>query len=689
MKNKIKTLVISFGLFVLSVSSAMADKKEDYQKTYNYARAIELVNEGKNDEAISFLQKELQDHQDNGYAMVWLASLYYGQDQNGEALSLTNKSLKYLNKKEPFYASALILRSRIYRDLEEEDKAMDDLAHLVKAQPDNTQAYDERARIYINNDNYTKAEADFLKITQIDPSEVTGYVGLAVCQRNMERYDEALISIGKALRLNPQNANTLAHRALVYFYMKNYQDAAEDVLRSLELDGNDLAFNAMQQVSDSAFEIMDFKLKVQQMVQPTVDYWPYCRGIIHENVKKYKEAIPYYETSNKMNFSLYTCIRMSICAEKMGDYQLALDYAELGLTADSSDLQVCMQKADCLFELGRVDESIAEYSHVTELAPAYVGGYFQRGLVKFDIDDIDGAIEDFTMSILLNPSHPFIYLNRAHCYSLKGQKELARADYEEVIKRDTIPSGYTSAYCALLELGEREKAIAALDSVLSNDSTANAYNAACFYARMNEKEIAINYLKKAIEEGHYDFFHIEHDHDLLNIREEDAFKQLIETEKEAVSKRIGHSIATDLEDADNSDYVEKVMEIPFTHESGVTKVKCRINDLPLHFVFDTGAADVTISSVEATFMLKNGYLSEKDITGKALYTTADGSISEGTTIILRKVIFGDLELEDVKASVVMSQKAPLLLGQSVLQRLGRIEIDNGRNVLKVTQRVKK
>lgn len=88
-------------------------------------------------------------------------------------------------------------------------------------------------------------------------------------------------------------------------------------------------------------------------------------------------------------------------------------------------------------------------------------------------------------------------------------------------------------------------------------------------------------------------------------------------------------------------------------------------------------------------MLKNGYLSERDITGKQYYQTADGNISEGTTIILRKVNFAGLELTDVKASVVKSQKAPLLLGQSVLQRLGKIEIDNARSILKVTHKVQK
>lgn len=70
--------------------------------------------------------------------------------------------------------------------------------------------------------------------------------------------------------------------------------------------------------------------------------------------------------------------------------------------------------------------------------------------------------------------------------------------------------------------------------------------------------------------------------------------------------------------------------------------------------------------------------------GKQRYQTADGNISVGTTFILNKINFGGLELTGVRASVVANQKAPLLLGQTVLQRLGKIEIDNEKKVLKIT-----
>ena len=92
--------------------------------------------------------------------------------------------------------------------------------------------------------------------------------------------------------------------------------------------------------------------------------------------------------------------------------------------------------------------------------------------------------------------------------------------------------------------------------------------------------------------------------------------------------------------------------------------------------------------VEANFMLKTDYIKSGDIIGTARYIDANGDVTEGTVINLRKVNFGGLELDNVRASVVRNQKAPLLLGQSVLGRLGKIEIDNANQILKITHRVK-
>ena len=172
------------------------------------------------------------------------------------------------------------------------------------------------------------------------------------------------------------------------------------------------------------------------------------------------------------------------------------------------------------------------------------------------------------------------------------------------------------------------------------------------------------------------------DDDMDNIRNTNEYKSIIEKYKKIANEEMDAKVTQE-------SYQEEVSEVPFVRESSNTcTVKCSINDLPLSFVFDTGASDVSLSQVEATFMLKNGYLSKSDIIGKQYFSDANGNINEGTEINIRKVNFGGMELTNVRASVVKNQRAPLLLGQSVFRRLGKIEIDNDKKVLKITRRVK-
>jgi clan AA aspartic protease (TIGR02281 family) len=110
-------------------------------------------------------------------------------------------------------------------------------------------------------------------------------------------------------------------------------------------------------------------------------------------------------------------------------------------------------------------------------------------------------------------------------------------------------------------------------------------------------------------------------------------------------------------------------------QGGVYTIPCKINGLPLKFIFDTGASDVSISLTEALFMLKNGYLKESDIKGSVYYSIANGDISEGTKINLLKIEVGNQVLYNVEASIVHTTEAPLLFGQSAMERFGKYTMD--------------
>jgi len=118
--------------------------------------------------------------------------------------------------------------------------------------------------------------------------------------------------------------------------------------------------------------------------------------------------------------------------------------------------------------------------------------------------------------------------------------------------------------------------------------------------------------------------------------------------------------------------------VKMNDRGGVYEVPVEINGSKMEFIFDTGASDITISEVEAVFLLKQGTLLEEDILGTEYYQIADGSISEGTIINLKTVKIGSKTLHNVKASVIHNMRAPLLLGQSALAQFGKVSIDYKR-----------
>lgn len=115
--------------------------------------------------------------------------------------------------------------------------------------------------------------------------------------------------------------------------------------------------------------------------------------------------------------------------------------------------------------------------------------------------------------------------------------------------------------------------------------------------------------------------------------------------------------------------------VKFEEESGVLHIPVTINSVEMYFIFDTGAGLISISQTVADNLYRQGKLKEKDFIGKGLFSDANGDITEGTIINLSTVTIANRELNNVQACVSQGQNAPLLFGQSALQKFGKISID--------------
>lgn len=132
----------------------------------------------------------------------------------------------------------------------------------------------------------------------------------------------------------------------------------------------------------------------------------------------------------------------------------------------------------------------------------------------------------------------------------------------------------------------------------------------------------------------------------------------------------------------HNNYFSGTNTVKMVKQNGIYMIPVTINGVQMHFIFDTGASLISISSTEAIFLYKQGKLTQDDIKGKANFTDANGDVSEGTIIILKEVKIGNKVLTNVEASVVNNLEAPILMGQSALSQFGKISIDYNKGEIK-------
>jgi predicted aspartyl protease len=122
-------------------------------------------------------------------------------------------------------------------------------------------------------------------------------------------------------------------------------------------------------------------------------------------------------------------------------------------------------------------------------------------------------------------------------------------------------------------------------------------------------------------------------------------------------------------------------EIPLTNTNGTYTVPVLINGvLPLQFMVDSGAADVSLPADVFLTLLRTGTIGKADYIGNGKYRLADGRSVESERFYIRELRVGPYVLKQIAASVENVSSTPLL-GQSFLSKVGSWAIDNERHVL--------
>lgn len=629
--KKIVTLLTVTLLTVLSVNAYAQKNKTD--NDYNLKKAYEVLQE-ENDEAkgLELVNKQLRETPDNVESLLLRVRLLRRKNEFGQALQDINHALKVNKPKKTEVQNSTLhwWKAYIYEDMGDKvnaDASFKTACELArKDDKENLQSisFDYAQSLYDLGD-YAGADAIYRKMLALDEADQAVMAGLARNMIEREQYSEAIDK--------------------VMLKRLNYAEAS---------------IKTRIKKTENRFQWMAFL----------------CQ--FYETSHQYAEAVRTYDEF-EAEFGHYDEINVyrSDCYSELGLNELAIADISKAMEKDP-DWQLYVRRGDYYRLNGDLDLAIADFNAAVEDAPKEGYCYYRRGWTYEMQGERKKAMEDYNMGLEMTQDYPYLYLMRGELLLSEGKKTEADADFEMVVQKDTIADNGSCRQYALYFLGRDNEAEEWMNKIIEEDpgNYGNYYDQVCLYSRMGRLEESIDALRKSFEKGYRSFSHIRLDDDLDAVRDLPEFKALME-EYEAKHTEYLKQFELSMPEKE-----ETVTEIAVKRNPGGTfEIPCDINGLALQMVFDTGASDVTISSVEADFMFKNGYLSEKDIKGKTYYQIANGQISEGTTITLREVKIGDAVLHNVDASVVKSQRAPLLLGQSAMERFGAITIDNQNNKL--------
>ena len=685
MKNYI-TILIALMLALVCGQANAQKTKIDVGNDYNLQRAWEALREEKDDaKALDLVNRQLKETPDNVQALLLRTRLNRAKGEYGTALADVNHALKVNKPKKSEIAMSTLhwWKGHIYQDMDETEKSSESLGRAYAlAKKDNKEnlqgiSFDYGCSLVLLN-RFDEAVAVFDAMLEEDETDAAAMVGKAGTMLERGRDREALDILVKAQKYAENYSEIYRFQMKAYRNLGEYNKAIDAAVSYYDKDDDPQLDTVLSVFSKNAnYASATLKAKSKKSEDPA--QWKYLLARFHEHMRDYAAAIRTYDA-----------LEEEFGRDDVIDYRRAECYDELGMCDKASallgrliekepDWLLLVTRGDVFLKAGMLDEAIKDYSAAIEEVPDGAYAYYKRGWCREMKGEKDKAMEDYNLGIDNSQDYPYLYLMRGELLLGNGDKDAAEKDFETVLQKDTLADNGSCRQYALHFLGRDREAEEWMDKIIAAepDDDGNYYDRACLYARMGRLEEAVASLRTAFEKGYRSFGHIKNDDDMDSVRNLPEFKALMaeyEAKHEAYLKENELSAEEERE--------ERVTEIAMNRKPGGTfEIPCDINGLPLQMIFDTGASDVTISSVEANFMLKNGYLSEKDVKGKKYYQIANGQISEGTVITLREVKVGDAILKNVDASVVKSQKAPLLLGQSAMERFGTITIDNVNNKL--------
>ena len=315
-------------------------------------------------------------------------------------------------------------------------------------------------------------------------------------------------------------------------------------------------FDIQEKVSKQIVDALMVKLtpteKIELTKRPTVnaeafDYNLRARNYLYRYSKNYIQfAIQFFEKAISLD-SRYAeayaglgeayAVKYAYFERKDVWLEKAMELSLKAIMYDPSLSEAYAALSLAYFYKASYNEALTAVQKALDLDPSNFFGYWILARIYHTTGRDKESIDPLKKVLKLNPNFYVAYSDLRMVYESLKEMEKFKETVQEAIKffskylEDNLDDSRARILYAnsLLINGDVEKARKEITTALTlnPDDNVMLYNAACAYARINEKELAINTLKRIVLAGYEDFDWMKKDPDLENIRNEPEFLELV------------------------------------------------------------------------------------------------------------------------------------------------------------------
>ncbi len=309
--------------------------------------------------------------------------------------------------------------------------------HALEFKPDDHKAWHNRGVALSNLGRNEEAIASHDKALEIKPDFHEAWYGRGHSLQDLGQNQEALEAWDKAIEYNPNDSDAWNWRGVMFVRLGNLEEAIVNYEKANQLNPNNFwswynRGNALSELGRNEEAIASYDKALE--VKPDLHEAWYGRGNALSALGHKEDAITSHDQALKVKPDLHEAWNnRGNALSALGRNEEAIASYDKALEVKPDLHEAWYGRGYALSALGRNEEAIASYDHAIEINPKYRFPWEGRGLALMRLRHLEAAHESYDRALLLSPDDANACYNKACCYGLQKNIDLAIAILQQAI----------------------------------------------------------------------------------------------------------------------------------------------------------------------------------------------------------------------------------------------------------------